>query len=98
MPAYLASWKASPCVFISSKSGLMPNLASDGVVCAPLQTFTEEETMLKNMVKKFAQERVAPLVQKMDENSKMEESVIKGLFEQGVCTLLLNLLVRKCHY
>lgn len=46
-------------------------------------------------VKKFAQERVAPLVQKMDENSKMEDSVIKGLFEQGVCTLLLNFLIKK---
>ena len=46
-------------------------------------------------VTKFAQERVAPLVQKMDENSKMEDSVIQGLFEQGVCTLLLNLLFRK---
>lgn len=48
-------------------------------------------------VKKFAQERVAPLVQKMDENSKMEDSVIKGLFEQGVCTLLLNFLIKKWH-
>lgn len=49
-------------------------------------------------VTKFAQERVAPLVQKMDENSKMEDSVIQGLFEQGVCTLLLNLLFRKGHH
>lgn len=49
-------------------------------------------------VAKFAQERVAPLVQKMDENSKMEDSVIQGLFEQGVCTLLLNLSFRKRHH
>ncbi|NXW24533.1 ACDSB protein, partial [Circaetus pectoralis] len=90
MPAYLAPWRASPCVFRSSKSELMPNLASDGVVCAPLQTFTEEETMLKNMVTKFAQERVAPLVQKMDENSKMEDSVIQGLFEQGLMSIELG--------
>ncbi|XP_010580301.1 PREDICTED: short/branched chain specific acyl-CoA dehydrogenase, mitochondrial isoform X2 [Haliaeetus leucocephalus] len=90
MPAYLAPWRASPCVFRSSKSELMPNLASDGVVCAPLQTFTEEETMLKNMVTKFAQERVAPLVQKMDENSKMEDSVIQGLFEQGLMSIALG--------
>lgn len=50
IPAYLAaSWRASPCVFRSSKSELAPKLDSDGVVYAPLQTFTEEETMLKNM-------------------------------------------------
>lgn len=49
-------------------------------------------------VQKFAQDQVAPLVQKMDENSKMEDSIIRGLFEQGVCTLLLNLLFRKRHF
>ncbi|KFQ52769.1 hypothetical protein N333_02792, partial [Nestor notabilis] len=90
MPAYLAPWRASPCAFQSSRSEPMPNLASDGVVCAPLQTYTEEETMLKNMVAKFAQERVAPLVQKMDENSKMEDSVIQGLFEQGLMSIELG--------
>lgn len=45
-------------------------------------------------VAKFAQDRVAPLVQKMDEDSKMEESVIQGLFEQGVCSLSLALSFR----
>ncbi|NWI18260.1 ACDSB protein, partial [Crypturellus soui] len=84
------SWKVSPCVFRSSKSGLMPDLASEGVVRAPLQTFTEEEIMLKNMVKKFAQDQVAPLVQKMDENSRLEEPVIKGLFEQGLMSIELG--------
>lgn len=44
---------------------------------------------------KFAQERVAPFVQKMDENAKMEDSVVQGLFEQGVCTLLPDLLFGK---
>ncbi|XP_067996560.1 short/branched chain specific acyl-CoA dehydrogenase, mitochondrial isoform X4 [Melanerpes formicivorus] len=89
-PAYLAPWRASPRAFRSSKSELRPNPASDGAVCAPLQTFTEEETMLKNMVTKFAQDRVAPLVQKMDEESKMEDSVIQGLFEQGLMAIELG--------
>lgn len=35
-------------------------------------------------VKKFAQEQIAPLVSTMDENSKMDKSVIQGLFQQGV--------------
>lgn len=35
-------------------------------------------------VKKYAQERIAPFVSKMDENSTMDEEVIKSLFEQGV--------------
>ena len=36
-------------------------------------------------VKKYAQERIAPFVSKMDEASAMDEEVIKSLFEQGVC-------------
>lgn len=39
-------------------------------------------------VKKYAQERIAPFVSKMDENSTMDEEVIKSLFEQGVCNSL----------
>uniref|UniRef100_A0A674HR49 Short/branched chain specific acyl-CoA dehydrogenase, mitochondrial n=1 Tax=Taeniopygia guttata TaxID=59729 RepID=A0A674HR49_TAEGU len=90
MPAHLAPWRVSPCVFRSSKSELKPNIASDGLVYAPLQTFTEEEAMLKDMVTKFAQERVAPFVQKMDENAKMEESIVQGLFEQGLMSIELG--------
>uniref|UniRef100_A0A8C5J971 Short/branched chain specific acyl-CoA dehydrogenase, mitochondrial n=1 Tax=Junco hyemalis TaxID=40217 RepID=A0A8C5J971_JUNHY len=90
MPAHLAPWRVSPCAFRSSKSELKPNVASDGLACAPLQTFTEEEAMLKDMVTKFAQERVAPFVQKMDENAKMEESIVQGLFEQGLMSIELG--------
>ncbi|NXQ69964.1 ACDSB protein, partial [Quiscalus mexicanus] len=90
MPAHLAPWRVSPCAFRSSKSELKPNVASDGLACAPLQTFTEEEAMLKDMVTKFAQERVAPFVQKMDENAKMEDSIVQGLFEQGLMSIELG--------
>ncbi|KAI4889073.1 hypothetical protein NFI96_016097 [Prochilodus magdalenae] len=54
----------------------------------PLQTFSEEETMMRDAVQKYAQERIAPFVSKMDENSSMDEEVIRSLFEQGVCTSL----------
>lgn len=42
------------------------------------------------LVAKFAQERIAPLVHKMDEQSQMDESIISGLFEQGVGNILLE--------
>lgn len=35
-------------------------------------------------VKKYAQECIAPFVSKMDENSVMDEEVLRSLFEQGV--------------
>lgn len=37
-----------------------------------------------SLVKKFAQERIAPFVSKMDEDSVMDADVISALFEQGV--------------
>lgn len=40
--------------------------------------------MMRGMVQKFAKERIAPLVATMDANSQMEQSVIQGLFEQGL--------------
>lgn len=35
-------------------------------------------------VRKYAQERIAPFVSQMDENSTMDPEVIRSLFEQGV--------------
>ncbi|XP_065128929.2 short/branched chain specific acyl-CoA dehydrogenase, mitochondrial [Paramisgurnus dabryanus] len=51
---------------------------------APLQSFSEEEAMMRDAVKKFSQERIAPLVSKMDENSAMDAELIGSLFEQGL--------------
>ncbi|XP_072312507.1 short/branched chain specific acyl-CoA dehydrogenase, mitochondrial [Eucyclogobius newberryi] len=50
----------------------------------PLQTFSEEEAMMRDAVRKYAQERIAPLVSSMDECSHMDEEVIQSLFEQGL--------------
>ncbi|KAI9546814.1 hypothetical protein NQZ68_022759 [Dissostichus eleginoides] len=50
----------------------------------PLQTFSEEESMMREAVKKYAQERIAPFVSKMDENSAMDQEVLTSLFEQGL--------------
>ncbi|KAK2490857.1 hypothetical protein MC885_017883 [Smutsia gigantea] len=80
----LSSWKTPPCVLKSSQSEALLSETNNGLLCAPLQTFTKEEMMIKRTVKKFAQEQVAPLVSTMDENSKMEKSVIQGLFQQGL--------------
>ncbi|KAE8590186.1 hypothetical protein XENTR_v10017974 [Xenopus tropicalis] len=68
----------------SSVADPLDQALREGAIYAPLQTFTEEETMIKEMVKKYAQERIAPLVKTMDANSKMDNSVIEGLFELGL--------------
>ncbi|KAI9507679.1 acyl-CoA oxidase [Russula earlei] len=49
-----------------------------------LHTFSEEEDLLRESVKRFAQDVVRPKVREMDENELMDSSVVKGLFEQGL--------------
>ncbi|CAE6404786.1 unnamed protein product [Rhizoctonia solani] len=49
-----------------------------------LNKFTEEEEMLRDVVSRFAREVVAPKVREMDEAEKMDPSIIKGLFENGL--------------
>ncbi|EHA97527.1 Short/branched chain specific acyl-CoA dehydrogenase, mitochondrial [Heterocephalus glaber] len=83
-PTCLSSWKVPPRVLRSSQSEVHLKGRSNALPSAPLQTFTDEEMMIKSTVKKFAQEQIAPLVSNMDENSKMEKSVIQGLFQQGL--------------
>ena len=36
------------------------------------------------LVKRFAEDVVAPKVREMDENENMDPAIIQGLFEQGV--------------
>ncbi|KAM9462556.1 short/branched chain specific acyl-CoA dehydrogenase, mitochondrial [Clarias gariepinus] len=59
-------------------------LSSPAAGCPPLQTFSEEEAMMRETVKRFAQERVAPFVSQMDETSTMEPEVLSSLFQQGL--------------
>ncbi|EMD41187.1 acyl-CoA dehydrogenase mitochondrial [Gelatoporia subvermispora B] len=49
-----------------------------------LDTFTEEEQMLRESVARFAQEVIAPKVREMDENEHMDPTIIQALFEQGL--------------
>ncbi|XP_076409979.1 short/branched chain specific acyl-CoA dehydrogenase, mitochondrial isoform X2 [Peromyscus maniculatus bairdii] len=82
-PTGLSSWKI-PRVLKSSQPEAQLSITNNALPFAPLQTFSDEEMMMKKIVKKFAQEQIAPLVSTMDENSKMEKSVIQGLFQQGL--------------
>ncbi|KAK9966038.1 hypothetical protein ABG768_005089 [Culter alburnus] len=50
----------------------------------PLQSYSEEESMMRDAVRKFAQEHIAPFVSKMDEDSAMDADVISALFQQGL--------------
>ena len=49
-----------------------------------LWNFTEEEEMLRESVRRFAQDVIGPKVSEMDEKEVMDPAIIKGLFENGV--------------
>jgi len=57
---------------------------------ASLSTFTEEELMLREAVKRFATDVVAPKVREMDDNESMDPIIVQGLFEQGLMGIETN--------
>ncbi|XP_056433369.1 short/branched chain specific acyl-CoA dehydrogenase, mitochondrial [Gadus chalcogrammus] len=62
----------------------VPSQQPPAVSFAPLQTFSEEEGMMREAVQKYARDCIAPYVSKMDEESAMDPAVIKSLFDQGL--------------
>jgi len=55
-----------------------------GMAVAPLDLLSEEESMMKEAVAKFAAEEIEPYVREMDEKSKIKQSVLDGLFANGL--------------
>jgi alkylation response protein AidB-like acyl-CoA dehydrogenase len=50
----------------------------------PLTVLTEDETLLRDSVREFAEAQVRPLVREMDEQAKMPRTLVDRLFELGV--------------
>ena len=50
----------------------------------PLTVLSEDETILRDSVRDFADAQVRPLVREMDEHAKIPESLVRQLFELGV--------------
>jgi len=53
----------------------------------PLTKFTEDEELMRESVAKWAQEAVAPKVMEMDEEEKLDPTLIRGLFEHGLMSI-----------
>ncbi|MGB6134202.1 MAG: acyl-CoA dehydrogenase [Acidobacteriaceae bacterium] len=54
---------------------------------APLSALNEEETMLRDTVRQFAQQEIAPLVRTMDEQQKLDAEILRQLFELGLMAI-----------
>lgn len=53
----------------------------------PLTQLSEEETLFRDSVRAFAQERIVPLRSHMDEHATMDASLVRQLFELGVMAI-----------
>ncbi len=51
---------------------------------SPLTQLSEEEILFRETVRRFASERVAPLVRRMDEEQQMDSGLVRSLFELGL--------------
>lgn len=60
----------------------LSTIASGGPT--PLYFLTNEERMMKETVGRLAQEKISPLVKKMEQESKFDSSVVDALFENGI--------------
>src|SRR5438105_10836255 len=50
----------------------------------PLTALSEEEQLFRDSCRSFAEGRIRPLVRKMDDEAKLEQSVIPELFDLGL--------------
>ena len=53
----------------------------------PLTHLNEEETMLRDTVRQFAQQEIAPRVRAMDDAQKLDPDILRQLFELGLMAI-----------
>jgi alkylation response protein AidB-like acyl-CoA dehydrogenase len=62
----------------------MPDIALEESLRLPITSLTPDEQILRDTVRRFAQEQIAPLVGEMDEKQKLEPGILRQLFEMGL--------------
>src|SRR5207247_11338420 len=63
-----------------SGAGIIP----DFLMNVPLTVLSEDEQLFRDSCRSFAEERIRPLVRKVDEEAKPEQSVNPDLFQLGL--------------
>lgn len=62
----------------------MTNIAVENGLRMPLTSLTHDERILRDSVRRFAQNKIAPLVREMDEAQKINPSLLPQLFDLGI--------------
>lgn len=56
----------------------------DSVQSGPITRLSHEETLFRDSVEQFAQDQVAPLVRRMDEEQEIDGTILRRVFELGL--------------
>lgn len=62
----------------------MEKIAATDGARMPLTSLSHDEQILRDSVRKFAQNKIAPLVREMDEAQKIHPSLLSQMFEMGI--------------
>ena len=65
----------------------MPETQSVAEIIPPLTSLNEEEIMLRDTVRQFAQQEIAPRVRAMDEAQKLDPEILRQLFGLGLMAI-----------
>jgi short/branched chain acyl-CoA dehydrogenase len=69
--------------FTAGAGQSLPPRPESNVAPPPLTQLSEDEIAFKDTVKRFSNDVIKPLVRKMDAESKMDDIILKGCFENG---------------
>src|SRR4030081_3632162 len=62
----------------------MPEMALQLPQSMPLTTLSEDETLFRDNIRQFADEKIRPLVKQMDEKGVFEKDLIREFFQLGL--------------
>ena len=65
----------------------MNTLGTTNETIAPITTLTQDEQIMRDTVRRFAQRKIAPLVREMDETQKLNPEILRELFSLGLMGL-----------
>jgi len=65
----------------------MPETVPASETAAPLTSLTDEEVLLRDTVRQFAQQEISPRVRAMDEEQKLDPGILRQLFELGLMAI-----------
>jgi len=57
------------------------------IMSVPLTILSEDEQLFRESTRGFAEERIGPLVRKMDDEAKLEKSIIPQIFDLGLMAI-----------